>query len=128
MTFNRVLLAEDEMVIAMLVEDMVVELGYEVVGIISKMDDALRVMACLTFDVAILDVHLNGKLVFPLADALAARHIPYIFATGYGRRGIPVAYSRRPILQKPFRITELDQILKGVSKCGQGFSEKTQDM
>lgn len=111
MSLRRVLVVEDEMVVAMLVEDMIADLGYEVAGIVSRVDDAMKLVDSHDFDVAVLDVHLNGRLIFPFADALAERHIPFVFATGYGERGIPREHSNWPVLQKPFRAEDLKRAL-----------------
>jgi CheY-like chemotaxis protein len=111
MSLRRVLVVEDEMVVAMLVEDMIAELGYEVAGVVSRVEDAMKLVGSDKFDVAVLDVHLNGRLIFPFADALAARHIPFMFATGYGERGIPREHSSCPVIQKPFRAEDLKRAL-----------------
>ena len=111
MARKRVLVVEDEMVVAMLVEDMVDELGYEVAGVVSRVDEAMDLVDSGSFDLAVLDVHLNGRLIFPFADALAERSIPHVFATGYGERGVPPEHSKRPVLQKPFRAEDLKHAL-----------------
>src|SRR5262249_23758110 len=99
---RRVLVVEDEMLIGMLLEDMLGDLGVKVVGVIPRVNDALAAAQREAFDFAILDVHLNGQAVFPVADLLIERGIPFVFATGYGERGLPEKYRERPILQKPF--------------------------
>jgi CheY-like chemotaxis protein len=111
MSTRRVLVVEDEMVVAMLVEDMIADLGYELAGVVSRLDDAMKLAGSDGFDVAVLDVHVNGRLIFPFADALAARHIPFMFATGYGERGIPPQHAKYPVLQKPFRTEDLKRAL-----------------
>jgi CheY-like chemotaxis protein len=108
---RRVLVVEDEMLIGMLLEDMLVDMGYEVVGIIPRVNDALAAAQREAFDFAILDVHLNGQAVFPVADLLVERGIPFVFATGYGERGLPDQYRNRPILQKPFAKDDLEKTL-----------------
>jgi CheY-like chemotaxis protein len=108
---RRVLVVEDEMLIGMLLEDMLVDMGHNVVGIISRVNEALAAVQREEFDFAILDVHLNGQAVFPVAEALAARGIPFVFATGYGERGLPDEYRGRPILQKPFAKDDLEKML-----------------
>ena len=104
---RRVLVVEDEMLIGMLLEDMLAEMGHVVVAVISRVNDALAAVQREAFDVAILDVHLNGQPVFPVAEALIERGIPFVFATGYGERGLPEQYRSRPILQKPFAKDDL---------------------
>ena len=107
----RILIVEDEVVVAMLIEDMVGELGYAVGGVASRVSDAISLVERDSFDFAILDVHLNGKEVFPLADILLKRGIPFMFATAFGARGIPNAYLQYPVLQKPFSSLELKRAL-----------------
>jgi CheY-like chemotaxis protein len=105
----RVLIVEDEIVVALFLEDVLSEFGYEVAGVVSHLDDAMA--RASDYDVAVLDVHLNGRNVFDFADMLAARGTPFIFATGYGARGIPERHGARPILQKPFQPHELKRAL-----------------
>lgn len=99
------------MVVAMLVEDMIAELGFEVAGVVSRVEDAMKLIDSDGFDAAVLDVHLNGRLIFPFADALAERRIPFMFATGYGERGIPREHAHCPVIQKPFRAEDLKHAL-----------------
>jgi CheY-like chemotaxis protein len=110
-TRRRILVVEDELLIGRLLEDMLAELGHETVGVITRVNDALGAVAREAFDLAILDVHLNGQSVFPVAEALIERGIPFVFATGYGERGLPEKYRSRPILQKPFAKDDLERVL-----------------
>ena len=103
----RILIVEDEMLLAMNIEDMLLDLGHEVAGIASRLEPALALAREGAFDVAMLDVNLAGERSFPVAELLAARGIPFLFATGYGRAGIEETYRDRPVLQKPFRADEL---------------------
>jgi len=111
---RRVLIVEDEMLISMLLEDMLVDLGHVVVGIVPRVEEALLAVEKDDFDVAILDVHLNGKSALPVAEALAARKRPFVFATGYGARGLPEQFRSRPTLQKPFAREDLDRVLRSL--------------
>ena len=111
----RVLVVEDEMTVAMLIEDMVSELAYEVAGVVPRLEDAMRLLDTDTFDMAMLDVHLNGKTVFPFAAELNAREIPFLFATAYGARGLPAEFQHHVVLQKPFGPVELRQALMGLT-------------
>jgi two-component SAPR family response regulator len=95
----------------MLIEDMVGELAYEVAAVVPRLEDAMRMLDNDTFDIAMLDVHLNGKTVFPFAAALEEREIPFLFATAYGPRGIPAEFREHPVLQKPFGPVELRRAL-----------------
>jgi CheY-like chemotaxis protein len=111
----RVLVVEDEMTVAMLIEDMVHELAYDVAAVVPRLEDAMRLLDSESFDLALLDVHLNGKTVFPFASELDAREIPFIFATAYGKRGIPDEFSGYRVLQKPFGPVELRHALMELS-------------
>jgi CheY-like chemotaxis protein len=110
----RVLLVEDESLIALLLEGMLTELGHEVVGPVARLDKALQMAQRENLDVALLDVNLNGKEIYPVAEALEAREIPFVFITGYGRNVLRAPYRDRPILQKPFRRGNLREIFAGV--------------
>jgi CheY-like chemotaxis protein len=111
---HRVLVIEDEMLIGMLLEDMLTDLGHEVAAIVPRLNEALTAARNDVFDVAILDVHLNGQSAYPVADVLIERGIPFVFATGYGERGLPDKYRGQPILQKPFAKDDLERVLKGL--------------
>lgn len=111
----RVLVVEDEMTVAMLIEDMVAELSYEVAAVVPRLEDAMRLLDSDSFDIAMLDVHLNGKTVFPFAAELEARGIPFMFATAYGMRGIPEEFRSHLVLQKPFGPIELRRALMELS-------------
>ena len=116
---KRILVVEDELMIRMLLEDMLGELGYVVAAEAARIDEALDAANNAVFDVAILDVNLNGEPILPVADALAARGTPFVFATGYGERGLPEAYRDRPTLKKPFQIEGLEQMLQSALKRGE---------
>ena len=109
---KRVLLVEDDSLVAMLVEDMLDELGFAVHGSAASVDAALEAVAKGGFDVAMLDVNLAGQPVFPVAEALDARGIPFVFASGYGAGGVPEAWAGRPVAAKPFRVDDLDAVLR----------------
>ena len=113
---RRVLVVEDEMLIGMLLEDMLADLGHEVAAVVPRLKDALAAVETGDFDLAILDVHLQGESAFPVAEALIARNIPFVFATGYGERGLPDSYRDRPVLQKPFAKDDLERVLGQISK------------
>ena len=100
------------MLVAMNIEDMLLDLGHEVAGIAGRLAPALALAGEAEIDLAMLDVNLAGEPSFPVADLLAARGIPYLFATGYGREGIRHAYRAAPVLQKPFRALDLDRVLQ----------------
>jgi CheY-like chemotaxis protein len=107
----RVLVVEDEMLVAMNIEDMLLDLGHEVAGLASRLEPALSLAAEGEFDIAMLDVNLAGQPSFPVADVLIRRGIPFLFATGYGAKGIAEPYRDRLVLQKPFRARDLGEAL-----------------
>jgi CheY-like chemotaxis protein len=109
---KRILVVEDELMIRMLLEDMLAELGYTVAAEASRLDEALEAARIADFDIAILDVNLSGQPISPVADVLAARGMPFVFATGYGERGLPDAYRDRPTLKKPFQLDSLKRTLQ----------------
>ena len=110
----RVLLVEDEALVAMLIEDMLSDDGCSVVATASRLPEALGYAQDLelAFDVAILDLNLAGENTFPVASALEARKLPFAFATGYGAGGLPAEWRGRPTLQKPFNAIDVTQALK----------------
>lgn len=112
---RRILVVEDEMLIGMLLEDMLADLGHEVAAIVPRLKEALAAVERETFDLAILDVHLHGESAFPVAEALIAKGRPFVFATGYGERGLPDTYRGRPVLQKPFAKDDLERVLKSLA-------------
>ena len=107
----RVLIIEDEALIAMLIEDMLIDLGHEIAGIASRMADAIREAENGSFDFAILDVNLDGTPSYPVADILKARGIPFVFATGYGPKGLDPSHAGTATLQKPFLHADLEAAL-----------------
>ena len=98
----KVLVVEDQAPIALQMEDMLVDSGCEVVGPASRVGQALRLLSDNAVDAAVLDLNIAGELVYPVADALDARGLPYIFATGYSPSDVADRYGHRPVLQKPF--------------------------
>jgi CheY-like chemotaxis protein len=109
---KRILVVEDELMIRMLLEDMLGELGYTIAAEAARIEEALQAARNVDFDLAILDVNLNGHPISPVADALAARGTPFVFATGYGERGLPEPYRDRPTLKKPFQMEGLKLLLQ----------------
>ena len=103
---------EDESLLAMLIEDMLLDLGYETAGVAMRLEAALDLARSIEADVAILDVNLGGKTSFPVADVLRERGIPFVFASGYGSKGLSDGYERELTLKKPFQSEELDAMLR----------------
>lgn len=107
----RVLIVEDEVLIRMLFEDMLDELGHKVEAAAGNIEDAIRLARTAACDLAILDVHLNGIKVYPAADILEERGIPFIFATGLADGALPEKFRGRPTIQKPFQPDALQKML-----------------
>lgn len=113
---RRVLIVEDELMIFILLEQLLNELGFEGVGPATRFDVALDMAATAQFDAAILDVNLDGKNSYPVALVLQQRGKPFIFATGYGAQGVREEFRHVPVLQKPFRIQDLSSALRALSQ------------
>jgi CheY-like chemotaxis protein len=110
----RVLVVEDEYLIRMLLEDMLGDLGYAVAGAVGSIAEARELAATAEFSAAVLDVNLDGEEIYPVADILAERRLPFVFVTGYGERSLPDRYRDRPALQKPFQAEQLESALAGL--------------
>jgi CheY-like chemotaxis protein len=108
---KRVLVVEDESMIRMLLDGMLEDLGYTMTAEAGAVDEALTLAEQAEFDIAILDVNLNGQPITPVAEVLIKRGLPFVFATGYGQRGVPEAYRSHLALQKPFQVEALAQAL-----------------
>ena len=108
---KRVLVVEDEMLVAMNIEDILLELGAIVVGPAMRLETALDLAQVAELDVAMLDVNLHGGRSYPVAEVLRARGLPFIFATGYGHTDDDGPFGEVPTLAKPFRSQELERLL-----------------
>lgn len=108
----RALIVEDEGLIAMLIEDYLLDMGFSEVTIASSVADGLRRANDCRFDVVVLDVNLNGERSDPIAALLIERGVPFTFATGYGRAGLSEKYSDRPVATKPVQYAELREIIE----------------
>jgi CheY-like chemotaxis protein len=107
---SRMLIAEDEALVAIMMEDVATELGWSVVGPFSRTADALAAAKTDDIHAAILDVNLGGESVYPVADTLMARGVPFVFATGYGAESIDRRFACAPVLQKPIDRQVLEQL------------------
>jgi CheY-like chemotaxis protein len=110
----RVFLVEDEAMIRMMVVDMLEELGHIAAAEVGRLDQALQLARSTDFDVAILDVNLDGEIITPVAELIEGRRLPIIFATGYGATGVPEEFRDRPTLQKPFEFKALEAALNSI--------------
>jgi CheY-like chemotaxis protein len=109
---KRVLLVEDEPIIAMSVEDMLFDLGCVVVGPALSATAAEELARNEQLDAALLDINMGDGASFPVASILQGRRIPFSFATGYGRPGVPADLSRVPVLAKPYTKESLAEALR----------------
>jgi CheY-like chemotaxis protein len=108
---RKVLVVEDEMMIAMLIEDMLDEFGCVLVGPATTVPRALDLIGKERVEIAVLDLNLDGQDTYAIADALQQKNVPFIFATGYGSTGLRKEYGNRPVLQKPFQARDLETAL-----------------
>jgi CheY-like chemotaxis protein len=107
----RVLIVEDEVIVSMLLEDMLAELGYAVIGPATRIDSALAMAETAALEAAVLDVNLNGRTTYPVAEALSRRAIPFVLSTGYGIGELGERFRGTPVLQKPFQRDDLARAL-----------------
>ncbi|TPL21092.1 response regulator [Mesorhizobium sp. B2-4-9] len=119
---TRVFLVEDDDLVAMSVEDMLADLGCTVAAQARSVPEALEKARAEEFEVALLDVSLHGNKVFPVAEFLSDQGIPFAFASGYGRAGLPQAFRTRPVVPKPFELAELSAALTAALSGGKGGS------
>jgi CheY-like chemotaxis protein len=103
----RILVVEDEMMVLMIIEDMLGDLGCESVTAAGTVNQAIALIDSQVFDAAMLDMNLDGTKSHAVDDALAVRGVPFIFATGYSADDMRDGYRNRPVLQKPFKFEEL---------------------
>jgi CheY-like chemotaxis protein len=106
-----VLVVEDEVMIRMMVTDMLVDLGHSIAAEAGEIDEALRLAETADFDLAILDVNVNGKTIEPVAKVVERRKLPLLFSTGYSVDALPESFRGHPSLQKPFRIDTLQSAI-----------------
>jgi CheY-like chemotaxis protein len=113
---RRVLVVEDEYFLADDMAQVLAGLGAEVLGPVSTREQALALLSSdERIDLAVLDINLRGQTVFPVADALTDRGIPFVFSTGYSQASLPPAYQEVPLWEKPFNPYELAKVLAGLT-------------
>ena len=114
---RRALVVEDEGPVALLIEDMLIDLGCEIAAAATELDTACDLARAATIDFALLDLNLNGKSALPVAHILHERGIPFVFSTGYGVSGIAEEFSSHPTLAKPFVMNDLrEKIVLALSR------------
>lgn len=108
----RILVVEDDPIIGMMLHDMLRELRCEPVGPAGSVVAALKLIAATrALDGAVLDCNLGGEKVWPVADALVERDVPFVFSTGYGTAGVEARFSQWPVLAKPYHVRALQRAL-----------------
>ena len=118
----RIFLVEDESLLAMMLETMLEDLGHEVADSADSLEEAVKKAKQAEFDCALLDVNLRGEVVYPVADVLTARGLPFVFASGYGGAGLPQQFKDKPVIAKPFQLEDLSAALSNAleSRSGSG--------
>ena len=111
----KILIVEDEMLIAMLLEDMIADLGHEVVGPFHTLETALEAVAQASYDIAILDVNLGSKSSVPIAEELQRRGVPFAFATGHSREHLDPRFFDTHVIAKPFDERSIDAAIKALT-------------
>src|SRR6266852_1632765 len=108
-TGNRVLLVEDEILVAMMMRDILTELGFSVIGPFSRVAEAMVAAVHDDIDAGIIDINLGGEFIYPVADVLVARRIPFVFVTGYGVESIDGRFGSVPVIKKPVQRQALEK-------------------
>jgi DNA-binding response OmpR family regulator len=108
----KALLVEDEGMVALLIEEMLTDLGVEIVASVARLADACELARTATIDFALLDVNLGSEFIFPAARLLRERQVPFMFSTGYGSKGANDEFSDVPAIAKPFNIGQLEEKLR----------------
>jgi two-component SAPR family response regulator len=122
---NRLLLVEDEALTGMMMSDMLTELGFHVIGPFGRIADAMAAVRREDFQAAVLDVNLDGEMVYPVADVVVARGVPFVFVTGYGAECIDRRFAQVPVLQKPIERRMLQSIfVDGGPRLGEAVAVK----
>jgi CheY-like chemotaxis protein len=109
---NRLLLVEDEVLVGIMMRNILTELGFHVIGPLDTLAAASSAVDNETFQAAILDVNLRGELIYPIADLIAARGVPFAFVTGYGAESVEPRFSNVPVLQKPIEVDRLQSMFE----------------
>ena len=108
---KRVLVVEDELLVALMIEDFLTEFGCTTIGPCGTVETAMHALLTEAPDLALLDVNLNGERVYPVAEALEQRHVPFLFLSGYGEDAIPPGRNGWKVCAKPFKGAELAGML-----------------
>jgi len=115
-----IFLVEDEVLIRMMLAEMVEELGHRVVAEAGNIKDGQALAGSAVFDLALLDINLDGSGISPVAEIIARRDLPFLFVSGYGPAGRPEQFCDRPVLQKPVPISKLDEAIDSMLSSAAG--------
>lgn len=118
----KVLVVEDEYLVASLIEDMLQSAGCVVCGPMPRLAQALDAATNEACDMAVLDINLAGQWSYPVAEALSRRNVPFVFVTGYGANSMPAEFVNRPRIHKPFKMNELLTVLSSMVSGSGGAS------
>jgi DNA-binding response OmpR family regulator len=118
---GRVLVCDDNLLMADVVAEFLRECGLEPMGPVGRLESAMRMACERALDGAILDINLNGRPCFPICAILSARRIPFVFLTGYPEAAIPVEYRGAPLVTKPFELNEMKEVLAHMLGLPQGW-------
>ena len=108
---RRILIVEDDALLAMALEDSLTSLGHHVVGPARQIAEALRLAQTEILDGAVLDLNIGGSPIDPVAKVLEERSVPFAFSTGYSHNKVPPKWRNRPMLQKPYHPAELEHVV-----------------
>jgi len=115
----RILVVEDEMLVALLVEDYLYDNGCEVVGPAATLSEALRMARTESFHAAVMDVNIGGEKAYPVAEALEGLGIPFLFVSGYGQSAVPASHPHWRVCAKPFRGEDMVKMLRAQIKASE---------
>jgi CheY-like chemotaxis protein len=119
---NRVMVVEDETLIALVISEYLTEMGLSIVGPYNTVVEAMAALKNSNVDAAVLDINLGKELAYPLADALLAANVPFIFVTGYGEAGLEERFKDIPVLQKPIDRQTLRSVFANSKSASNGAS------
>jgi CheY-like chemotaxis protein len=109
-----IFLVEDEALIRMMIADMIEDLGHSVVAEAGTIEEAMPLAQATRFELAILDINVDGRSILPIAEIIESRGLPYIFASGYSTTGLPPPFAERIVLRKPFLPEKLSQAINAI--------------
>jgi DNA-binding response OmpR family regulator len=122
-----IFLVEDEALILMMLAEMIGELGHRVVAEAGNIQDAQVLAETAIFDLAILDINIDGSSIVPVAEIIDSRGLPFLFISGYGSAARPDAFIERPALEKPVSISILGETINAILATARTASSRADD-